>query len=286
MKILVTGAQGQLGIAIGREFRRAHDVVGLSFRDLDITDHAAVLRAVERERPAAIINCAAFNDVDGAEDHALTVLEVNAFAVRSLVRAAGRVGATLVHYSSDFVFDGETDRPYVEDDRPNPRSTYGASKLVGDWFALECDRAYLLRVESLFGGVAEEGFRHQSSIDRIIEAIAGGREARVFVDRVVSPSYVVDLAAVTRRVLERAPAPGLYHAVNSGHTTWYELGREIARLLGSDEARLVPVPVADVKLRVDRPKFAALSNAKLAAAGFAMPTWQDALARYLSRAPS
>ena len=109
-------------------------------------------------------------------------LAVNAFGVRSLARAATEVGATFVHYGSDFVFDGEATEPYTEDDTPNPRSVYGASKLLGEWFAADAPRAYVLRVESLFGGAPP-----RSSVDRIIDAVAKGEEAKVFSDRVVSP---------------------------------------------------------------------------------------------------
>lgn len=278
MRIFVTGAAGQLGAVIVRQFQEAGDVVTAATRQvLDLRRHADVMAAVGGARPDVIVNCAAYNDVDGAEDAIQQAFETNAFAVRSLARAAREAGAALVHYSTDFVFDGETDRPYTEEDRPRPQSVYASSKLVGEWFAADVPRHYVLRVESLFGGPAA-----RSSIDRILDALAGGREARVFVDRVVSPSYVEDVAAATRRLLAAGAPAGLYHCVNGGHTTWYELGRELARLSGADEARLVPVPVAAVTLRARRPRYAALSNAKLAAAGVAMPPWEDAVARYVA----
>jgi len=281
MKVLVTGAAGQLGIVTVREFARDHEVVGLAMRDLDITDHRAVMARVASERPGVVINCAAFNDVDRAEDDPLVALRVNAFAVRSLARAAAQAGAVLVHYGTDFVFDGENRTlPYTEEDSPNPQSVYAASKLVGEWFAAGAPRHYVLRVESLFGATAEENFRGKSSIDRIIDTLAAGGEARAFADRVVSPSYVVDVARATRGLLERAAPPGLYHVVNSGQATWYEVASAIARLLKSP-GRPVPVPVAGVALRAARPRFAALSNERLARAGIPMPSWEDALARYV-----
>jgi dTDP-4-dehydrorhamnose reductase len=282
MKILVTGAAGQLGLTITREFRAAHDVVPLAMRDLDITDHAAVEERVAAERPDAIINCAAYNDVDGAENDAVAALRVNAFAVRSLARAAADHGALLVHYSTDFVFDGtRAGRPYAEDDPPQPESVYASSKLLGDWFAMDTPRHYVLRVESLFGASAEENFRGRSSIDRIIDTLGGGGEARAFVDRVVSPSYVVDVAGATRALVEREAPGGLYHCVNSGHCTWYELAVEIGRHV-EGTGRPVPVSIRDVALKARRPQYAALSNAKLAAAGVPMPAWQDAIARYVA----
>lgn len=279
MHVFVTGAGGQLGAVIVRQFQEAGSVVtAAARRDLDVARHGDVMAAIRGARPDVIVNCAAYNDVDGAEAQIQAAFEVNAFAVRSLARAAREVGAALVHYSTDFVFDGEADRPYTEEDRPRPRSVYASSKLVGEWFAADAPRHYVLRVESLFGGPAA-----RSSIDRILDALLGGREARVFVDRVVSPSYVEDVAAATRRLLASGAPSGLYHCVNGGHTTWYELGRRLARLAGADEARLVPVPMASVALRARRPQYAALSNAKLAGAGVAMPSWEDAVARYVTQ---
>jgi dTDP-4-dehydrorhamnose reductase len=280
MKVLVTGAAGQLGSVIVREFARGHDVVPLTIGDLDLTAHNAVMAAVARVAPDAIINCAAYNDVDGAEDHPVEALEVNGFAVRSLAAAAQAAGAVLVHYGTDFVFDGAGDRPYTEEDRPEPRSFYAISKLAGEWFARDAGRHYVLRVESLFGGTSVDPSAHRSSVDRIVDAIRAGREARVFVDRIVTPSCVVDVAAATQHLIESRAPHGLYHCVNSGVTTWFQLAAEIARLLGV-AARLVAVPVADVPMRANRPKYCALANGKLAATGFTMPTWQDALARYL-----
>ncbi len=279
MKILVTGATGQLGSTICRLFAPADDVIACPLEDLDITSHRRVAERVGDARPDVIINCAAYNDVDGSEDHADTALEVNAFGVLLLARAAADAGAVLVHYSTDFVFDGEAARPYTEDDEPNPRGFYAASKLLGEWFARDAPRWYLLRVESLFGGFAL-GSSHRSSVDRIADAIFEGREAVVFNDRTASPSFVVDVARATHQLLDRRAPYGLYHCVNSGHCTWYELAQEVARQAGI-EANLQPRSCSEVKLRAPRPVYSALSNARLAAAGIAMPPWQDAIARYI-----
>jgi dTDP-4-dehydrorhamnose reductase len=279
MRVLVTGAAGQLGRVVVDRCSAAGGVVALTRQDLDVTDERAVLRAVEAQRPDAVINCAAYNRVDDAEDDPAAALETNAFAVLWLARAASRVGATFVHYSTDFVFDGTTDRPYTETDRPQPESSYGISKLLGEWFAADAGDCYVLRVESLFGGP-----RAKSSIDTILEGIREDRPVRVFSDRTVTPSYVEDVAAATLRLLELKPPAGLYHCVNSGVTTWLGVAEEAARLLKRPGARIVPVSVHDVPLRAARPRYAALSNAKLQAAGIAMPAWQDALARYVRKA--
>jgi dTDP-4-dehydrorhamnose reductase len=279
MKILVTGSNGQLGAAIVSRFSNGHDVIGLTLPDLDIADGRAVVARVGREAPDVVVNCAAYNLVDRAEEEPLTALQVNSFAVRSLARAAGACGSAFVHYSSDFVFDGGATAPYDEQDEPNPRGVYAASKLLGDWFAAVVPRHYVLRVESLFGPPAPVAAR-KGSVDRIIEAIEQGQEVPAFVDRTVSPAYVVDVASATRALLERDAPSGLYHCVNSGHATWYELAGTAARLMGR-EAKLRRVTQDEAGLKVPRPRFCALSNRKLAGAGFEMPPWWDALGRHV-----
>jgi dTDP-4-dehydrorhamnose reductase len=275
MRILVTGAGGQLGATLTDLFASRCDVRPFTHATLDIADGDAVTRVVTAEQPDVVINCAAYNDVDGAEDHAMDALGGNSFGVLALARAAAAAGATFVHYGTDFVFDGTGTRPYTEEDAPRPQSVYASSKLLGEWFAADAPAHYVLRVESLFGGQ-----RRRSSIDRIAASIREGTPARVFIDRTVTPSYVVDVAEATWTLLT-GPAPyGVYHAVNSGDTTWHALAQEVARILGVG-AELVPVRVAEVQLRAKRPQYCALSNEKLARAGFAMPTWQDALRRYL-----
>jgi dTDP-4-dehydrorhamnose reductase len=273
-RVLITGAGGQLAVAIAAEFSRRATVRALGHAELDMTSAGAVAREVSSFHPTHIVNCAAYNDVDGAEGQPETALNVNAFGVRVLARAAADIGAVLVHYSTDFVFDGSAGRPYTEEDQPNPSSVYASSKLLGEWFALEAPKAFVLRVASLFGGT-----RAKSSVDRIVNALLEGREARVFNDRTASPSYVVDVASATRQLVDHG-VPGLYHCVGTAHCTWHELGLEAARLLNA-EGLLVPVSAASVPMRASRPMYAALSNAKLAAI-VPMPTWHDALGRYVT----
>ena len=280
MRVAVVGAKGQLGAAIVEEFAAAHEVLPLGHEDLDVTSDRDVSAKMAALRPDAIINCAAFNDVDGAEERPVEALNLNAFAVRALAMAAAELGGILVHYSTDFVFDGKASRPYTEDDRPNPRSVYAASKLVGEWFAADAPKAYVLRVESLFGR-ARGARPAKGSVAGILTTLTAGGEPRVFEDRTVSPTYIIDAASVTRRLVETMPPFGLYHCVNSGHCTWLEFAEELARQLAVP-ARFKPVRIADVKLAAERPQFCALSNEKLRAAGLALPSWQDALRRYLA----
>jgi dTDP-4-dehydrorhamnose reductase len=277
MRVLVAGAAGQLGRAVVRRFSGFADVSAMTRQDLDITVESDVLRVVADRAPDVIVNCSAYNAVDQAEEQPVEALEANAFGVLSLARAARQAGATLVHYGTDFVFDGRADHPYTESDTPAPSSHYGRSKLLGEWFAAEVPDHYVLRVESLFGGE-----RAKSSVDRILDGMRRGEVVRVFADRTVTPSYVEDVADATIRLLERRPERGVYHCVNSGITTWAGIAEEAARLLGS-HAAIERVSADSVPMRAKRPKYCALSNEKLRLAGIAMPPWTDGLARYVAQ---
>jgi len=278
-RVLVTGANGQLAHHVVHAFA-GHAVTALDRKQLDLTDPEAVRRVLEQARPTLIVNCAAFNNVDGAEDQPLEALAVNAFAVRSLARAAQAADATLVHYSTDFVFDGAASTPYQETDPPAPQGTYAASKLLGEWFATDAPRGLVLRVESLFGSPPGWTGR-RGTVDAIVDGIRAGREVPVLTDRVVSPSYSPDVAAATRHLVDLGAPSGVYHCVNAGHATWETVALEIARQLGV-EPRLKRLTTGQLTLRAARPRYCALATTKLLARGFVMPAWQDALARWLA----
>jgi len=300
MKIAVVGAAGMLGAVTVREWRdHGHDVTALTRADLDVTNAQRVHEVLAALLPDVVINCTAYNRVDDAEDQPTAALAVNTWAVRSMARAAAATGAVFVHYSTDFVFDGETDRPYTEDDAPNPQSAYGMSKLMGEWFALadvgrtglevrqdtkvgrtgfevRQSRQYVLRVESLFGGTAS-----RSTIDTMAQNFVAGRPVRAFSDRTVSPSHVSDIARATRELIERQAPGGVYHCVNTGMASWLEVADRIKEWSSHQHAEVTPVSTSDVVLKARRPRFAALSNARLVAQGIPMPTWEQALRTHL-----
>lgn len=280
MKIAVLGSRGKLGSAVVQWFRPHHDVTPFDRASLDIADPSAVSAALSRLQPDVIVNCAGYNAVDAAEDHPVDALRTNAFAVRTIAREATKLGAALVQYSSDFVFDGAASEPYTEDQHPNPQSAYAISKMLGEWFASDTPRGYVLRVESVFGR-REDGTALDGSVATILQGLRSGSVTRVFEDRTVSPTYAVDAVRATRELLERAAPPGIYHCVNSGCCTWPEFALEAARLMGV-EPRLERITLADVKLKAPRPRFCALSNQKLISFGIRMPTWQQALKSQLS----
>jgi dTDP-4-dehydrorhamnose reductase len=284
MRVAVTGAGGQLGAAIVHIFAGDHHVAAFGRGDLDVGDDAAVAAAMSRVQPQLIVNGAALTNVDAAEDQPVEALRVNAFGPRALARAARAHGAALVHYSTDFVFDGTATTPYVESDRPNPLSTYAASKLLGEWFALDAPRAYVLRVESLFGR-APGGPPEKGSVAGIMRGLLAGELPRVFADRTISPTFIPDAARATRHLIDTSAPTGVYHCVNSGQCTWLEFAQALARELGV-EPRLTPVRMSELQLKARRPLFCALSNDRLRSAGVDMPPWQDALARFVATSRS
>lgn len=275
--VLVTGAAGQLAGAFTRRLSSRCRLTALGRADLDITSRGAVMRALETLRPHIILNCAAYNDVDGAESHADAAIAANGLAVGSLAEGARGLDATLVHFSTDFVFDPVHDRgPLSETDAVRPRSVYAQSKLLGELFARETPKHYVLRVASLFGNSSG-----RSSVDKIATALGSGQRVRAFADRTVTPSYVYDVADATAALLAADIPYGLYHCVNSGATTWGEIASTLAAMLGADPAEAVElVPFAGLVAPAPRPQYPAMSNEKLARAGISLPPWQDALRRY------
>ena len=260
MKLLVVGAAGQLGSTFAGT--PGHDVIGLTRADVDVTDQDALLAVVERIQPDVLVNCTAYNNVDGAEDDASTALAVNAIAVRSMAAAAARAGATFVHYSTDFVFDGEASSPYAEEDRDPSgqrlRLLQAARRVV------RTRRAALVRAPRR-EPVRRPPGAQQRRQDRAPRCATADR-------RRCSPTgssrRVTSMTCETRRWrCSHATTPsGVFHCVNSGQGTWADVGRHIAGLLGADPALLVLTSVNDVKLRAKRPVYCALDNRKLAEA--------------------
>jgi dTDP-4-dehydrorhamnose reductase len=277
--LLITGVYGQLGNALERAARnRGLDTVGHDVDTLDITDRSAVDLRLQRDRPRVVVNCAAYTAVDACESDEKTALAVNGDAVGHLASACNRSGSRLIHISTDYVFSGTGDRPYMETDPTGPTSAYGRSKLHGERLAQTADRHLVVRTAWLYGlGGANfvETIRGQLT--------AGNRRLRVVADQVGSPTFCDDLAEALLD-LDRCGAEGVIHAVNAGTTSWHGLAVEIARLLAI-EAEVAAVTTAEFPRPAPRPAYSVLDTTRLASLlGRAMPPWQDALARYLEAA--
>ena len=276
MKVLVTGAAGQLGREMVRVVGTAV-VAGLTRADLDVSDSAAVHEAVTGLRPDVVVNCAAWTDVDGCELDPERAQTVNADAVGFLAEACDEVGAHLVHVSTDYVFNGEASTPYGEDHPTDPVNAYGASKLAGEVAAgagATVVRSTWLQPADLPGMVG-----------RVIDSLEAGASIRVVDDRRACPTFVADLVPVILR-LGAERVTGVVHATNAGVTSWHGFAREVARASGNDPDLLVPVSEADLDVSrpACRPTYSALDNTVLRCLGWEpMRHHRDAIAAVVAR---
>jgi len=282
MRIAVIGADGQLGRDLIQALQ-GDEVAPLVYPGFDITDPAGVRRTLEELAPDTVINTAAFHRVDECEDDPWPALRLNAIAVRDLSLVARELGFRLVHFSTDYVFDGRKTSPYVEDDAPNPLSAYGVSKLAGEYFIRSLvDKYFLVRTCGLYGlaGSKDKGYNF---VDRIISLAGEGKTVRVVDDQRVTPTSTAELAERLSALI-RTDRYGLYHLTNEGSCTWFEFAREILSLTGR-EARLEPVEsraVAGAKAR--RPLYSVLENRRAKEIGLPdFSPWREALRDYLKR---
>lgn len=261
MLILVTGAGGQLGTDLAAVCTAAgDDLIALDRASLDVGDRAAVDRSIGEHRPAVVVNCAAWTAVDACEADPSRAHRVNADAVRWLRSACDDVGAHLVQISTDYVFDGTLDRPYVETDAPNPRSVYGASKLAGELAA--GDEATIVRTSWVCGAAG-------SNMVATVLRLLGERDSLAFVDdQRGCPTFTADLAPLVRRLADER-RPGIFHATNEGAVSWYEFVCDIVAAAGRDPSMVRPITTAelDPPRPAPRPANGVLANAALEAAG-------------------
>jgi dTDP-4-dehydrorhamnose reductase len=277
-RVLVTGSKGQLGAAFVTRLSALGHVAGVDVDELDIADSPRVRDFVRACRPTAIINCAAFTDVDGAESRPLEAFRVNAEAVWCLAGMARELDAVLVHYSTEFVYDGTLGRPYTEDDEPAPQSVYGMSKLAGERFARQAERSYVLRLSSLYGGHAR-----RTTVDWILRQAQAGQRVTAFADRTVSPSYVPDVVEATLDLVVNAAPFGLYNCGSVDSCSWAELAERALAACGRPDL-LERVPFVANPNKAVRPKNCTMSSAKLCSQVARAPRrWSDALDDYIVR---
>lgn len=273
MRIAVTGAAGRIGRRLVPLLLPDHDVVALSREDLDIGDPAAADRVIGDIAPSLIVNLAAMTDVDACERDPERAERDNAGGPLALASAAMTVGAALVHVSTSFVFDGTSERPYVEDDAPHPLSVYGRTKHAGERAVLAASpRNLVVRTDALFG----DGVEFAS---RALVRLGAGEEVAAIDDRICSPTYVPDLAASLARVVASGAA-GVLHVAGPEASTWCQL-IERARRVADLPGRVVGRPVADLHLDAPRPRNSSLASARLASLGLdPLPSLDDAIRRW------
>jgi dTDP-4-dehydrorhamnose reductase len=281
-KVLIFGANGQLGVELTREFSaREHDVAAFTRREADIADASRVDAVFAAKNPEVVINAAAYNQVDVAEREPLAAYQANGLAVRNLAVACRQSDAKLVHFSSDYVFDGSAGRPYTEDDEPHPLGAYAVSKLAGELYVRAyLDRALIIRTSGVFG----PGGRHTARgnfVELMLRLAANGQPIRVVEDHFASPTYAPALAERTAQLVEHG-ADGIFHLGGGAAISWFDWARKIFEAAGLNPP-LKPTNEREFRTAARRPKYSALSNAKAEKLGIApMPSLEEAVRNYLS----
>ena len=272
MKILIAGSKGQLGQELVEILPgQGHEVVALAHGELNIADPESVERAVEAHSPELLVNAAAYTNVDGCEMETERAYSVNALGPRNLAQVCERLGCELLHVSTNYVFDGEGNRPYEPFDPPNPISAYGRTKLAGEEYVKHLsNRWYIVRSAGVYG-------RGHNFVRTMLRVAKERDVLKVKEDEFISPTYARDLAEGIAEVLESGHY-GLYHLTNAGSCSWYEFTQEIFRLTGI-EVEVVPIPGSQYPLPAARP-----ANGVLSSLGSPeLRHWREALADYLER---
>jgi dTDP-4-dehydrorhamnose reductase len=276
MKILILGAKGNLGQAFAELYK--NEQLHLWDRDeLDITNQAAVNESLSKLHPDLVINCAAYNAVDQAETEEDQAMQLNGHGVGFIAQTCARLGVTLIHYSTHYVFDGEQKDGYTEDAAPNAHSAYARSKILGERLLAEagCDY-YLIRTAWLYSSNTSG----KKSFIEIMKSLAASQpEVRVVSDEFGHPTWVRDLAAATQMLLTQNFPFGIYHLVNEGSASWYDWAKEIFRICRLSTS-LRPVAASEFPRPVMRPHFGILKNTK----GPRLRPWQEALRAFLTGA--
>jgi dTDP-4-dehydrorhamnose reductase len=273
MRLFVTGAAGMLGHRVVDEARRhGHEATASDIDDLDLIDAEAVRRRLADEKPAAVIHCAAYTDVDGAETAEALATRVNGDAAGHVAAAAGAVGAFVVALSTDYVFAGDATRPYTESDEPAPRTAYGRSKLAGERAVAASGAEHAICRTAWLYGAGGKNF-----VDTMLGLGAARDEVSVVADQRGCPTWTGHLAPALVEVAERRAA-GIHHLCGAGECTWYELAVEVFHQAGVD-CRVRPTTTADFPRPAPRPPYSVLGSER--ADAIALPRWQDGVAAHL-----
>lgn len=276
MKVLVTGVKGQLGYDVVNELeKRGHMAVGTDVEEMDITDAGKVETVLKNEKPDAVIHCAAYTAVDAAEDNEDLCRKINAEGTENIAKACQELNCKMLYLSTDYVFDGEGERPWEPDDERDPLNVYGVTKYEGE-LAVEkyVEKFFIVRIAWVFGKNGKNFIKTMLNLGKTHD------EVKVVDDQIGSPTYTFDLARLLVDMIE-TDKYGRYHATNEGLCSWYEFAKEIFKQAGMN-VKVSPVTSEEFAAKAKRPHNSRMSKEKLSENGFErLPKWQDALARYL-----
>jgi dTDP-4-dehydrorhamnose reductase len=277
MTWLITGASGQLGLAIQVELKASEiEFIAFDSKTLDVTNQALIERVLLKHSPKIIVNCAAWTDVDAAEGNKVQAFAVNSLGAKNLAIGARELGAILVHVSTDYVFSGDVNTPWLEDSERNPSSVYGLSKKEGEEFVQETypERTYLVRTAWLY---SPNGKNFAKTMIKL--ALLGEGEVKVVNDQLGQPTSARDLARQIKNLVLNKARFGTYHGTNSGSASWFNFAEEIFKLAGGDMSRLTPVTTSEFPSLAKRPRYSVLGHENWSKAGLEeMKSWKEALA--------
>ena len=278
MRIVVIGSTGQLGTDLMKALRNGHEVTGLTHGDIETTDYNSCL-TLKQFTPDLVVNTAAFHKTDQCEEEPLKTFFVNALGARNTATVSKEIGATIVFISTDYVFDGDKNEPYTEDDTPNPINTYGISKLAGEFYTKQNPKHYIFRVASLFGIAGASG-KGGNFVETMITKAKKNEPISVVDDMWMSPTYTKDAALTIEKVMDSQLPFGTYHATNLGYCSWFEFAQEIFKITGLSP-NLKSVKTQDTQTKARRPQFSALKSVSLSEHGVQIRDWKEALHDYL-----
>ena len=276
MKVLVTGAKGQLGTDLMNELaKRGIEGIGVDVQEMDITDAKACRRVIKNSGADAVIHCAAYTAVDAAEDNVDLCRRINGEGTRNVAQACKEADTKLMYISTDYVFDGQGTRPWEPDDERHPLNVYGQTKYEGELAVEELsDKYFIVRIAWVFGVAGKNFIKTMLRLGKERGAVS------VVDDQIGSPTYTYDLARLLVDMIQ-TDKYGRYHATNEGLCSWYEFAKEIFRQAGMD-VPVTPVSSDQFPAKAARPSNSRLSKEKLSETGFErLPAWQDALGRFL-----
>lgn len=277
MRVLVTGVKGQLGYDVVNELKnRNHEAVGVDIEEMDITDEESVNRVIREAAPDAVIHCAAYTAVDAAEDNEVLCRNVNARGTGNIARVCRDLDIRMMYISTDYVFNGQGTRPWEPDDKREPLNIYGQTKYEGELEVEEnLDKYFIVRIAWVFGVNGKNFIKTMLNLGKTRDKL------NVVADQVGSPTYTFDLARLLVDMIETEKY-GRYHATNEGLCSWYEFASEIFRQAGMN-VTVEPVTSDQFPVKAKRPMNSRMSKDKLKENSFQpLPSWQDALRRYLS----
>lgn len=276
MKVLVTGVKGQLGYDVVNELKkRGMEAVGVDIEEMDITDAASVHEGITKASPDAVIHCAAYTAVDAAEDNVELCRRVNADGTANIAKACKKLDIKMIYISTDYVFDGQGKRPWEPDDERHPLNVYGQTKYEGELAVQNTlEKYFIVRIAWVFG------VNGKNFVKTMLRLSENNRSIRVVNDQYGSPTYTYDLARLLVDMV-LTDKYGIYHATNEGICTWYEFACEIFKQ-AEIAMEVVPVSAAEYKAKAQRPENSRMNKDKLEKNGFQrLPSWQDALKRYM-----